>query len=94
MQHSGANFARQIFEFGRHFFLKTHLKNSGLKIRSCGNTTPILKLSDENIEKLKSLRLFGEVNFAFIANRNISNFDPIWQFFHLSYIYISTNIKL
>ena len=62
-----------------------------LQIRSCGNNTYIMKISDENIGE-KSLRLFGEVNCAFIANRDIGNFVPYLQFFHLS-IYTSINIK-
>ena len=38
----------------------------------------------ENIEKCKSLRLFGETNFAIIANRDVDNFVYFWQFFRLS----------
>ena len=37
--------------------------------------------------------LFGEVNFAIIANRYMGNFVTFWHFFGLS-ICISTNIEL
>ena len=68
-------------------FFKDPTQKFGPKIRSSGNTTPILKISDGNIEKLKSLRLFGGVNFAFIANRDISNFDPFGSFFTLVFTF-------
>ena len=57
-----------------------------LQIRSCGNNTYIMKISDENIGE-KSLRLFGEVNCAFIANRDIGNFFLIDSFFTLVFTY-------
>ena len=41
------------------------------------------EISSENIEKCKSLRHFGEVNFAIIANRDMGNFVHFWQFFGL-----------
>ena len=55
------------------------------------NSTPILKISSENIEKCKSL--LGKVNFAITANRDMGNFLHLWQSFRLS-IHIATNIKL
>ena len=57
------------------------------------NSTPILKIASENIEKCKGLWLFGIVNFAIIANRDVGNFVDFWQFVRLS-IHISTSIKL
>ena len=55
------------------------------------NSTPILKISSENIENCKSL--LGEVNFAITANRDMGNFFHFWQSFRLS-IHIAINIKL
>ena len=46
---------------------------SGKKIK-CGNSTHNLKISDENIKKWKNLKLFGEVIFAYIANRDMDYF--------------------
>ena len=37
-------------------------------------------MSNENNEKLKSLRLFGEVIFAIIANQDMDNFVSFWEF--------------
>ena len=48
------------------------LKKSGLLIRSCVNCTPILKISPKSLIW---------VNCAFIANQDIGNFVPFWQFF-------------
>ena len=47
-------------------------------------TSFILEDSSENIEKCKSLRILGEVNFAIIANRDMGSFVHFWQFFRLS----------
>ena len=40
-----------------------------LNKKSAFNSTPILKILSENIEKCK--RLFGGVNFAILANRDV-----------------------
>ena len=61
------NFARQILEFVRQMFLDAQIKNQKSKLRAKFSSTPILKISSENIEKLKSRRVFGVVNFAVIA---------------------------
>ena len=75
-------------------FFKGLTQNSGqINVRFCGNSLPILKISDENIEKWKSLKLFGEVNFAINANWDMGNFVHFLQFFGLS-IHISTGISI
>ena len=41
----------------------------------------------ENIEKCKSLGLFGEVNFAIIANHN-PRYEQFWSFLEVFYLCI------
>ena len=45
------------------------MKNKNFKLSAQLNYTPILKISSKNMNKCPSFRLFGEVNFAIIANR-------------------------
>ena len=75
--------------------MEANIKNWNSKVSAKLNSAPIQKIYSENIEKCRSLRLFGEIAFAIITKLDLGDFVNFWRFFALNFnIHISTNIIL